>query len=79
MNDKTLHMIAGLIIALLFGWLVYPVFGFFMSVLMGGLKEMVWDILLDRGTSEMRDFVATAQGGLIGCILLWLYSLMQGG
>ena len=79
MNDKSLHFIAGLFIALLFGWLVYPAFGFFMAVLIGGLKEMVWDILLDRGTPEMRDFVATAQGGLTGCILLWLYSLMQGG
>lgn len=79
MNDKVLHFIAGLIIALLFGWLVYPAFGFFMSVLAGGLKEMVWDILLNRGTPEMRDFVATAKGGLVGCILLWLYSLIQGG
>lgn len=79
MNDKMLHFIAGLLIALLFGWLVYPAFGFFMAVLIGGLKEMVWDILLDRGTPEMRDFVATAQGGLVGCFLLWLYSLVQGG
>jgi hypothetical protein len=79
MNDKQQHFIAGLLLSLLFGWLVYPAFGFFIAVLIGGLKEMVWDILLDRGTPEMRDFVATAQGGLIGCILLWLYSLIQGG
>jgi len=79
MNDKVQHFVAGLIIALLFGWLVYPTFGFFMSVLIGGLKEMLWDLTLDRGTPEMKDFVATAQGGLAGCILLWLYSLIQGG
>jgi hypothetical protein len=79
MNDKGLHFIAGLTIALLFGGLVYPLFGFFMSVLIGGLKEMVWDILLDKGTPEMRDFVSTSQGGLVGCILLWLYILIQGG
>lgn len=78
MNDKVQHFIAGLVIALLFGWFVYPAFGFFMSVLIGGLKEMVWDILLDRGTPEMRDFVATAQGGLVGCVLLWLYAFMGG-
>jgi hypothetical protein len=72
MNDKLLHFIAGLIIALLFGWLVYPAFGFFMSVLIGGLKEMVWDLCLDRGTPEMRDFVATAQGGLVGCGILMI-------
>jgi hypothetical protein len=79
MNHKQQHFVAGLLIALLFGWLVYPAFGFFIAVLIGGLKEMVWDILLDRGTPEMRDFVATSQGGLVGCILLWLYILIQGG
>jgi hypothetical protein len=79
MNDKLQHFMAGLVIALLFGWLVYPAFGFFIAVLIGGLKEMVWDILLDRGTPEMRDFVATSQGGIVGCILLWLYILIQGG
>lgn len=79
MNDKALHFIAGLIIALLLGRLVYPAFGFFIAVLIGGLKEMVWDLCLDKGTPEMRDFVSTSQGGLVGCILLWLYSLMQGG
>jgi hypothetical protein len=79
MNDKQQHFVAGLLIALLFGWLVYPAFGFFIAVLIGGLKEMAWDILLDKGTPEMRDFVSTSQGGLVGCILLWLYSLMQGG
>jgi hypothetical protein len=78
MNDKQQHFVAGLLIALLFGWLVYPAFGFFMAVLIGGLKEMVWDILLDRGTPEMRDFVATAQGGIVGCILLFLYRFIGG-
>jgi hypothetical protein len=78
MNDKALHFMAGLLIAILFGWLTYPLFGFFMSVLIGGLKEMVWDILLDKGTPEMRDFVATAQGGIVGCILLFLYRFIGG-
>lgn len=72
MNDKKLHFIAGLLIALLFGWLVYPAFGFFMAVLIGGLKEMAWDLCLDRGTPEMRDFIATTQGGLIGCGVLMI-------
>jgi hypothetical protein len=70
MNDKQQHFIAGLIIALLFGWLCYPLFGFIMAFFVGGLKELVWDLCLDRGTPEMRDFVATAQGGLIGCGIL---------
>jgi len=78
MNDKQQHFIAGLLIALLFGWLVYPAFGFFMAVLIGGLKEMLWDLCLDRGTPDMRDFVATAKGGLVGCVLLWLYAFMGG-
>jgi hypothetical protein len=72
MNDKQQHFVAGLLIALLFGWLAYPAFGFFMAVLIGGLKEMTWDLCLDKGTPEMRDFVATAQGGLIGCGVLMI-------
>ena len=70
MNDKVQHFVAGMIISLLFGWLVYPLFGFFMAVLIGGLKEMFWDLCLGKGTPDMQDFIATAQGGLIAGILL---------
>lgn len=70
MNDKQQHFMAGLIIALLFGWLVYPMFGLMMAVLIGGLKELFWDLFLDKGTPDMQDFIVTVEGGLVGSIVL---------
>jgi hypothetical protein len=77
MNDKALHFVAGLLIAMLFGWLAYPLFGFFMSALIGGLKEMVWDLCLDKGTPEMRDFVVTMYGGIAGTIIIYVARMVM--
>jgi hypothetical protein len=77
MNDKVLHFIAGLIISLLFGYLCYPFFGFIMAFFVGGLKELVWDFALDRGTPDLKDLHTTALGGFVGfVVMLFLRDLL---
>lgn len=69
-KDKRKHLLAGLALSLLVGLLCNPFWGLVTSVVVGAGKEVVWDWLLGRGTSEWLDFWATAGGGVIGCVLL---------
>ncbi|WP_027406148.1 hypothetical protein [Anaerovibrio sp. RM50] len=75
MNDKMKHMIAGFIIALLFGCLLNDPFGGFLISLVAGLAKEIWDYF-GHGVSELEDFLATAQGGAIGCVILYLPSIL---
>jgi len=49
-----------------------PLTGLIVAAVVGALKEIVWDWLLKKGTSELLDFVATVAGGAIGYTLLKL-------
>lgn len=75
MNDKLKHMIAGLIIALLFGCLLKDPFCGFCFALIAGLCKEIWDYF-GHGVSEFNDFIATAQGGAVGCVILYLPSIL---
>ena len=71
MNDKLLHSVAGLLLALFFGdFYGSPAVGFLFAVVTGAAKE-IWDYF-GHGTSEFGDFLATVQGGLIGAFLIWV-------
>lgn len=69
MNDKMKHLLAGLAISLLFGWLTRDVLIGFTSALVIGIAKEIYDYY-GNGTSEMNDIIATAQGGAIGLIIL---------
>ena len=70
MNDKGLHMIAGLIISLVIGWMYVPMIGLAVAIVAGIAKEL-WDYM-GHGTSDFGDALATTEGGLIGVFLLLL-------
>ena len=76
MNDKSLHMIAGVLISLVFGWLCSPLEGFGASIVAGIAKE-VWDYC-GHGTPDFGDAIATAQGGCIGGMLVIFVSYVLG-
>jgi len=65
MKDKWKHLLAGLALSLLAGLLFCPIVGLATAVMVGALKEVIWDWLLKKGTPEFLDF-----GGAIGCTLL---------
>ena len=58
MNDKALHMIAGLIISLVLGWIYNPLIGLAVAIVAGIAKE-IWDYC-GHGTSDFKDALTTA-------------------
>ncbi len=70
LKDKKLHLLAGLALAIIAGFLFCPLIGLATAVVVGALKEIVWDWLLKKGTPEFLDFVATVVGGVLGTVIL---------
>ena len=75
MNDKALHMIAGLIISLVLGWIYSPLLGLVVAIIAGIAKEL-WDYM-GNGVSDFKDILATAEGGFIGYILLFILMVIK--
>ena len=73
-QDKKLHLLAGLGIAIIFG-LQYPLIGLGAGIIAGVAKE-VYDYL-DYGLYDKQDMFATWAGSLLGAGLI--YILLQGG
>lgn len=67
-KDKLYHLIAGFIIALIFG-LFNPIAGLIIAVGAGFTKDVVWDLYLKRGTFEVLDIFFTGVGGVIGMVV----------
>ena len=72
--DKKLHLLAGLVIAIIFGW-QNPLIGLAAGFAAGVAKE-VYDYL-DYGGFDKQDMYATWAGSLLGAGLI--YILLQGG
>lgn len=58
-----------LALALGAGLLCTPDWGLGTAAGVGAAKEIVWDLMLKKGTPELLDFIATAAGGVIGYVL----------
>lgn len=71
-KDKQKHLLAGLALAIIAGLLFCPRIGLATAAVIGALKEIIWDLLLKRGTPEWLDFMATVVGGVVGYTLLTL-------
>jgi len=65
-QDKRLHFIAGVVIAILFG-IVHPAIGFSAALLAGVLKEC-YDYF-DYGSYDEKDMLFTWAGGLAGSLI----------
>ncbi|MEA5046529.1 MAG: hypothetical protein VB075_18410 [Petrimonas sp.] len=70
-KDKLYHLIAGFAIALIFG-LFNPIAGLIIAVGAGFTKDVVWDLLLKKGTFEVLDIFATAVGAIMGTVVALL-------
>jgi len=67
-KDKLYHLIAGFVIALIFG-LFNPIAGLIIAVGVGVTKDVVWDLLLKKGTFEVLDIFATVIGAIMGTVV----------
>ncbi len=70
-KDKLYHLIAGFIIALIFG-LFNPIAGLVIAIGAGFTKDVVWDLYLKRGTFEVLDIFATVIGAIMGTVVALL-------
>jgi len=71
--DKWYHFLAGLGISLV-GWILFSApIGMALAILAGFAKELIWDKLLKKGSSEGRDFLWTATG-VIPTAIAWTVS-----
>lgn len=70
-KDKLYHLIAGFVIALIFG-LFNPIAGLIIAVGAGFAKDVVWDLYLKRGTFEVLDIFATVIGAIMGTVVALL-------
>lgn len=67
--DKKKHLVAGFLITFITGIFLAPLWGLITACIVGALKEVIWDGLLKKGTSEFLDFVATCIGGVFAFVL----------
>jgi hypothetical protein len=70
LKDKKLHILAGLALSLVTGLLFCSIVGLATAAVIGAFKEIVWDWLLEKGTPELLNFVATVLGGVLGAVIL---------
>ena len=73
-QDKKLHLLAGIVIAIIFGW-QNPLIGLGAGIIAGIAKE-IYDYL-DYGLYDKQDMLYTWAGSLLGAGLI--YILLQGG
>lgn len=72
-TDKLLHFLAGAVIAFAFGIIFSPEWGLAFAMTIGTAKEFVWDGLLQKGTVEIWDAVATIAGGFLGYLIMIIF------
>ena len=63
--DKIYHLVAGFVIALVFG-LINPFLGLVAGITAGLAKDIIWDLYLKKGTFEVLDILATIIGAILG-------------
>ena len=63
-KDKLLHFIAGTYIFMLSAIFVNQLVSLMIVVVIGALKELVYDKALNKGTTEVADFIFTFLGGM---------------
>ena len=68
--DKKQHIIASLCEVLIVGSFLGMVAGVVISLIVGALKEVVWDWMMKRGTPDWMDFAADVVGAILGALAL---------
>lgn len=72
-RDKILHITCSGILVIITSLVVSVFYAVCFSLIIGLLKEVVWDKMLNRGTPDVRDVVANIVGIGLALIILSLF------
>ena len=74
-QDGLAHILVSLVLCAVLGAFL-PLWAAVASTLaVGFIKELVWDLWLEKGTAEWRDIVSDAVGILLGVLIIILHAL----
>jgi hypothetical protein len=68
--DKVYHFMAGMIIAIIFGIIVTPLFGLIIGIIVAFAKEVYDYLEPDKYTCDGLDVISTIVGVLVGIEIL---------
>lgn len=75
-QDGLAHILVSLILCVVFGVFLPLWIAVLITLVIGLIKELVWDLWLKKGTAEWRDIVSDAVGIVLGVVLVLLNKLI---
>lgn len=73
--DGLAHVLVSLVLSAVLGVFLPLWAAAIITLAVGFIKELVWDLWLEKGTAEWRDIVSDAVGILLGVLIIILYAL----
>lgn len=74
-QDGLAHILVSLVLCAVLGAFLPLWAAVLVTLAVGFIKELVWDLWLEKGTAEWRDIVSDAVGILLGVLIIILYTL----
>jgi len=74
-QDGLAHILVSLVLCTVLGVFLPLWAAVLITLSVGFIKELVWDLWLKKGTAEWRDIVSDAVGILLGVLIIILYTL----
>lgn len=74
-QDGLTHILVSLVLCAVLGVFLPLWAAVLITLAVGFIKELVWDLWLKKGTAEWRDIVSDAVGILLGVLIIILYTL----
>lgn len=73
-QDGLAHILASLVLCTVLGVFLPLWAAVIIALAVGIIKELVWDLWMEKGTAEWRDIIADAVGILLGVFIIILYA-----
>lgn len=74
-QDGLTHILVSLVLCAVLGAFLPLWAAVLVTLSVGFIKELVWDLWMEKGTAEWRDIVSDAVGILLGVLIIILYTL----
>ena len=74
-QDGLTHILVSLVLCAVLGMFLPLWAAVLITLSVGFIKELVWDLWMEKGTAEWRDIVSDAVGILLGVLIIILYTL----